>query len=1048
MEKVFKQKKVFTILLSILTLISMLTGLIPEKSYAADNTGTILSVSANYWQGNKIRSSMFKVSKGSMVLKGYCAEHSKDTASKGSKIRYTQISNNDARAKVWYYSESSGATNTEAERYKAGIAMSIANGDTSGGFWKGTAKSAIDAGRSFYNQAQKTTVPSGVRVYYGQNVSNSHLQSMVVGIVLPKFKVKKVSKNPELTDGNKCYSLKDAEFTIYKNNSAVGKIQTIDEQGNTNSIGLEAGSYTLKETRTPKGYLKCDDVNFTMGNSDQTITVQDPPNQDPMLLKLFKKDKETGKEYPLGNASLENAEFKLEYFDNENKDFSGTAKKTWVFKTNKRGRILFGDESQFERGDSLYKYRGEVAYLIGSYRLTEVKPPIGYLNNDNLYDFVLSEDKPGVPKNMHSLKVPQDYTHPEQVKRGGFRFNKIKDGKYGTGLPDIPFEVISKTTGEKHVIVSDKNGVVDTEAVKDPAKANLNDKLDVDKVSSENGIWFSGTIKDQVAPNTDKMALPYDTYEIKELRCKANKGLKLADFTITVEKDSYSIDRGTVTDDKDIDIKSELKDEHTKLNITSALNTSVTINDKIWFRNAEQDSEYIIRGELVDKDNPDTIVAKSASEKFTCWTSDGKTKVQYKFDATKYRGKKLVSLQTMYEIKDGKEVKVAEDRRLENPSQTISIPDIGTEAAFAEIDTIVDTVSYKNLIPGKEYTMKASLVDKDGKETGITAEAKFTPEKESGTVDVTLKGKNMAGKTFVVYEELWYGKTQLVDHKDTTDKKQTVKVPEIKTEARDQKDGDKAIMGEANQIITDTLTYKNLTPGKKYTIEENLADPNTGKLLIDEKTKKPVVATKEFTPEKEDGQVSIDIAFDATKQQAQKVVAFAKIIEVDTKGETRVIAQHLDKDDPKQQVDVYMELFVSIAKGDAKKENYRLKGAEITIFDEKGNIVKDKDGKDCVGVTDENGEVKFTILYLKDNNFYAQETKAPSGYHLNKNKFPVKPKTFSKEGADIKISILDEAIIIPPAKTGDTNNLLIALCGLGLASGGLFFVIKRKKKQK
>lgn len=879
-----------------------------------------------------------------------------------------------------------------------------------------------------------------------------------------KVKVKKqTTANKAIVEVCKnSYSLAGATYGVYKTEAAakaggndyVKTITTTDNDGNAPTLELPAAStYYLREIQAPKGYMLDTTVHpVDTSSGEGSVNVGDKPQYDPVAVLLSKISAETGKPVAQGGASLGGAEYTFELFDNL--DCSGNYIKKWVFKSDKDGIVLANKDSLVEdKSDSLFiNNKNEIIFPANSsLKIYETKAPKGYLINDEIYKVTIPEVENSLSEVIRTYnKGNEDLTSKEQVKRGGFRFNKIKDGKDSKGLAGIPFEVISKTTGEKHVIVSDKNGLVDTEAVKDPAKVNLNDSLNVEEMSADNGVWFSGSSSDKVDPSSDKFALPYDTYEIKELRCKANKGLKLADFTITISKDKTSIDRGTVTDDKDIDIKSEFKDENTKLHITSALNTNVTINDKMWYRNAEQDSEYIIRGKLVDKDNPDTVVAKGASEKFTCWTSAGETKVPFKFDATKYRGKKLVALQTMYEIKNGKEIKVAEDVRLDNPSQTINIPDIGTEAAFAEIDTIVDTVSYKNLIPGKEYTMKASLMDKDGKETGITAEAKFTPETENGTVDVTLKGKDMAGKTFVVYEELWYGKTQLVDHKDKTDKKQTVKVPEIKTEARDQKDGDKAIMGEPNQTITDTLTYKNLTPGKKYTIEENLADPNTGKLLIDEKTNKPIVATKEFTPEKENGTVSIDITFDATKQQAQKVVAFAKIVEINAKGETKVIAQHLDKDDPKQQVDVYMELSVSIAKGDAKNEKYRLKGAEITIFNEKGEIVKDKDGKPCVGVTDKNGEVKFTLLYLKDNKFYAKETKAPNGYHLNKNKFPVKPKTFDKEGADIKISILDEAIIIPPKgpKTGDTNSMSVALGGLGLATAGLGVALKKRKLNK
>ena len=73
--------------------------------------------------------------------------------------------------------------------------------------------------------------------------------------------------------------------------------------------------------------------------------------------------------------------------------------------------------------------------------------------------------------------------------------------------------------------------------------------------------------------------------------------------------------------------------------------------------------------------------------------------------------------------------------------------------------TLVDTVSYKNLQPGKKYKLTGTLMDKEtgeavkdaeGKE--ITAETSFKPETADGTVNVTFTfdGSNLAGKTIVV----------------------------------------------------------------------------------------------------------------------------------------------------------------------------------------------------------------------------------------------------------------------------------------------------------
>ena len=80
------------------------------------------------------------------------------------------------------------------------------------------------------------------------------------------------------------------------------------------------------------------------------------------------------------------------------------------------------------------------------------------------------------------------------------------------------------------------------------------------------------------------------------------------------------------------------------------------------------------------------------------------------------------------------------------------IPEIGTQATVdgekeicaTEVFTLTDTVSYSHLIPGKEYLLVGTLMDKStGKaftENGnaVTAETVFTPETPNGTVTVTF----------------------------------------------------------------------------------------------------------------------------------------------------------------------------------------------------------------------------------------------------------------------------------------------------------------------
>ncbi len=107
------------------------------------------------------------------------------------------------------------------------------------------------------------------------------------------------------------------------------------------------------------------------------------------------------------------------------------------------------------------------------------------------------------------------------------------------------------------------------------------------------------------------------------------------------------------------------------------------------------------------------------------------------------------------------------------------------EVTAEETVTIEDVVSFKHLVPGKEYTLKGILMDKktgkpflvDGEE--ITSEVTFTPETADGevTVTFTFDGSAITKDTdIVVFESLYNNGLEIATHADIEDKNQTVKV--------------------------------------------------------------------------------------------------------------------------------------------------------------------------------------------------------------------------------------------------------------------------------
>lgn len=383
---------------------------------------------------------------------------------------------------------------------------------------------------------------------------------------------------------------------------------------------------------------------------------------------------------------------------------------------------------------------------------------------------------------------------------------------------------------------------------------------------------------------------------------------------------------------------------------------------------------------------------------------------------------------------------------------------------------LVDHVQYWNLIPGKEYEATVGIAKKDGTvltdANGVPYEGHFTfvPTTPDGEYEVKLPPIPLSElkDDIVALEVLKSRPTKedgtpdeskelktVAEHKDLTDADQTIMIPKVSTSAKDQKDGDKAILGKPDQTLVDTMTYEGLIVGGNYIARGKLANPKTGEILKD-KDGNEITAETKFVPTESSGTVEVVFNFDASDYMAGSIVVLEELYRVpeDTTKPERLVGWHKDLNDTDQTVDVFMELYVTIAKADAEKVKYFLKGAEITVFDGEGNIAKDKDGKDCVGITDKNGEVKFTLLYLEGMEFYAQETKAPKGYEINKEKFEVKPETLDEEGADILISILDQAIVIPPIKTGDDTNMMLyaILLLVALSAVGTTVFVRRRIK--
>ena len=312
--------------------------------------------------------------------------------------------------------------------------------------------------------------------------------------------------------------------------------------------------------------------------------------------------------------------------------------------------------------------------------------------------------------------------------------------------------------------------------------------------------------------------------------------------------------------------------------------------------------------------------------------NEGKTKYQYRVE-------ELDTKETFgYALPDPQIVELSEGEIASACFHNVPI-EIGTKATVEgekEVDpldkvTLTDTVSYTGLVPGKEYRATGVLMDKetgekllvDGKE--ITAETVFVPETKNGSVDVTFifDATGLHGKEIVVFEDLYRENVLLATHADINDEGQTIKVknPEIGTTASFE--GEKEIDPLDKVTLTDTVSYKDLTPGKEYRVTGVLMDKSNGKELLINGEK--VTAEATFVATEASGSVDVTFIFDATGLHGKEIVVFE-----DLYRENMLLATHADINDEGQTVKIKNPEIGTKATADGKKE---ITADKITITD-------------------------------------------------------------------------------------------------------------------
>ena len=570
------------------------------------------------------------------------------------------------------------------------------------------------------------------------------------------------------------------------------------------TICLPLGTITVEEKAAPNGYLlegaymqaagsfeQIKGVYVSQITEDGELAALSGSNQysvsDKVIrggVKIQKRDLETKDTKAQGGATLKDTAFEIISLNDNAVLVDGKLySKNEVVKT-----IHTGVDGIAATATDTLPY--------GKYRIEESNAPEGYLTDGaKPIEFEITEDG--------KIVDLTDETHSiyNQIKRGDLEGVKIGDGTHKR-LANVPFRITSKTTGESHIIVTDKNGQFSTSSDWVSHKQNTNAGK-----TSEDGIWFGTS-----TPDDSKGALLYDTYTIEELRCVSNKGMTLIPaFDVVVSRNNVVIDLGTLTDDyePEISIHTTATDKVTGEKSIVA-GKSVTIVDTVTLDGLTKGTKYQLKGwQMVKSENAQLLIDGQPVESgyiFTAEDSSMEVEIAFTFNASSLAGKDLVTFEELYDLSNPDEpTKVAEHKDIEDEGQTVTITEriitmhttatdkaTGKKTIEAGKDvTIVDTVTLDGLEKGVKYTLKGwQMVKSENAELivggkRVENDLTFTAEdsKMEVQIEFTFNASELGGKELVTFEELYDvtnpdNPIKVAEHKDIKDEGQTVTVKE------------------------------------------------------------------------------------------------------------------------------------------------------------------------------------------------------------------------------------------------------------------------------
>ncbi len=224
------------------------------------------------------------------------------------------------------------------------------------------------------------------------------------------------SGNTDMTNGNRCYSLAGGVYTIYRDIACTKRVMdmTTDANGYATTKGQSGehnivfGTYWVKETKAPKGYVldsRVVSVTFDKFDSNGTVKrisssgdalVYAVPKSGSISLVLEKRNADADGAGVHDSESLAGAKFEVTYYDvagvsDQDEVNSSVAQaievkakigRTWNFETLHDGKVVSAYDVPTVGGHLYKNGDGTNCFPIGVLVIREIAPPSGQVNTN------------------------------------------------------------------------------------------------------------------------------------------------------------------------------------------------------------------------------------------------------------------------------------------------------------------------------------------------------------------------------------------------------------------------------------------------------------------------------------------------------------------------------------------------------------------------------------------------------------------------------------------------------------------------------------------